>query len=114
MVAATVFALFEAGSTALGSNRVTTCCNQRARRIDLVGMALATLGLAALLPPLVESRRLGWPAWTWSSLIAASVLLGALGAHQRWLAGRGGSLLLDPALFGIGTLRASLVTQLSF
>ena len=100
-MAATVFALFQAGSTALGSNRVTTC-HQRARRIDL-GMALATLGLTALVLPLVEGRQLGCPAWTRASLIAAPVLLGALGAHQRWLAGRGGSPLLDSALYAIGT-----------
>jgi MFS family permease len=85
-----------------------------ARRVDLVGMALVTLGLTALVLPLVEGGQLGWPAWTWVSLGAALLLLGALGAHQRWLAGRGGARLLDPALFANGILRAGLVTQLSF
>ncbi len=87
---------------------------ERARRIDVVGMALVTLGLTALVLPLVEGRQQGWPAWTWMCLGAAGILLAALAAHQRWLAGRGGAPLLDPALFGIRTLRAGLVTQLSF
>lgn len=87
---------------------------ERARRIDLVGMALVTLGLTALVLPLLEGHQLGWPAWAWASLGAAPVLLGVLGAHQRWLARCGGAPLLDPALFAIGPLRAGLVTQLSF
>lgn len=87
---------------------------ERAWRIDVVGMTLVTLGLTGLVLPLVEGRQQGWPAWTWVSLGAAAVLLGALVVHQRWLASRGGAPLLDPALFGIGALRAGLVTQLSF
>ncbi len=77
-----------------------------ARRIDLVGTALVTLGLTALVLPLVEGNQLGWPAWTRASLGVAPVLLGALGAHQRWLARRGGAPLLDPSLFASGALRA--------
>ena|SRR5215472_237922 len=87
---------------------------QGAKRIDGVGMALVTLALTALVLPLVEGRQQGWPAWTWVSLGAAAILLCCLAIHQRWLAGRGGAPLLDPALFGTGTLRAGLVTQLSF
>jgi EmrB/QacA subfamily drug resistance transporter len=87
---------------------------ERARGIDVLGMTLVSLGLTGLVLPLVEGRQQGWPAWTWVSLGAAAVLLGALVVHQRWLAGRGGAPLLDPALFGIGALRAGLVTQLSF
>lgn len=87
---------------------------ERTKHIDLVGVALVTLGLTALVLPLVQGRQLGWPAWTWVSLGAAPILLAALGAHQRWLAGRGGAPLLDPALVGIGSLRTALATQLSF
>lgn len=87
---------------------------EHARRIDAVGMVLVILGLAALVLPLVEGLQQGWPAWTWVSLGAAAILLCALGAHQRWLAGRGGAPLLDPALLRIGSLRAGLVTQLSY
>lgn len=88
--------------------------SERARRVDATGMALATLGLGALVLPLIEGRQQGWPAWTWMSLGGAAIILGALAAHQRWLAGRGGEPLLDPALLGIATLRAGLLTQLLF
>jgi len=88
--------------------------SQRARRVDATGMALATFGLAALVLPLIEGRQQGWPAWTWISLGGAAIILGALGAHQRWLAGQGGAPLLDPALFRTATLRAGLLTQLLF
>jgi EmrB/QacA subfamily drug resistance transporter len=87
---------------------------RQARPIDTLGVALVTLGLTALVLPLVEGRQQGWPAWTWASLAAAPILFGVLAAHQRWLAGRSGAPLLDPAVFGIGSLRAGLVTQLCF
>jgi EmrB/QacA subfamily drug resistance transporter len=87
---------------------------ERASSIDVVGMVLATLGLTGLMLPLVDGRQQGWPAWTWASLAAGPVLLCGLAVHQRWLAGRGGAALLDPALLRIGALRSGLVTQLSF
>jgi EmrB/QacA subfamily drug resistance transporter len=86
----------------------------RAGRMDVAGLVLSSLALAALVLPLIQGRALGWPIWTWASLGAAAVLLGMLFVHQRWLASRGGAPLLDPALFGIGALRAGLVTQLAF
>jgi EmrB/QacA subfamily drug resistance transporter len=85
-----------------------------ASRVDVAGMVLVTTALTALVLPLVEGRQQGWPAWTWGSLGAATVLLGCLAIHQRRLASRGGAPLLDPALFASGTLRAGLLTQLSF
>jgi EmrB/QacA subfamily drug resistance transporter len=102
------------GALALAPRLVPESRAERARRIDAVGMALVTLGLTAVVLPLVEGGQQGWPAWTWVSLGAAAILLCALGAHQRWLASRGGAPLLDPALFRIGSLRAGLVTQLSY
>ncbi|HWF52363.1 MAG TPA: MFS transporter [Solirubrobacteraceae bacterium] len=68
----------------------------RPSRLDGVGTVLVTLGLTAVVLPLVEGRQHGWPAWTWACLAAAPVLLGAFAAHQRWLLGHGGHPLLDP------------------
>jgi MFS family permease len=85
-----------------------------ARRLDLMGMSLVTIGLTALVLPLVEGRQAGWPSWTWASLATAPVLFGGLAAHQRYLARRGGAPLLPPALFGIAPLRAGMATQLAF
>ena len=41
---------------------------------------LATAGLTAIVLPLVEGRAHGWPLWTWLSLAAAPLILGAFAA----------------------------------
>jgi EmrB/QacA subfamily drug resistance transporter len=83
-------------------------------RLDLGGTALITLGLVAVVLPLVEGRQHGWPLWTWLCLGAAPFLLAAFALHQRRLARRGGAPLLDPALFRARTFSAGLATQLLF
>jgi MFS family permease len=70
-------------------------------------------GLVAILLPLIEGRRLGWPAWTWLSLAVAPAILGAFVGHQSRLARRGGSALLDLGLFRERAFSAGLVAQLS-
>jgi EmrB/QacA subfamily drug resistance transporter len=85
-----------------------------AGRLDLVGMALITLGLGAIVLPLIEGRSQGWPLWTWLSLAASPVILGVFGAYQRRLRVRGGEPLLDPALFRERAFTAGLLTTLAF
>ena len=87
---------------------------EHAGRIDVGGNVLAILGMTALVLPLVEGTQLNWPAWTWVSLAAAPLMFTAFVAHQRRLARRGGTPLLDPALFGQRALLAGLGTQLVF
>jgi EmrB/QacA subfamily drug resistance transporter len=82
--------------------------------LDKRGTLLATAALTAVVLPLLEGRQHGWPAWTWLSLAAAPVLLAGFVAHQRRLTRRGGSPLLDMALFGHRSFSAGLVTQLCF
>jgi EmrB/QacA subfamily drug resistance transporter len=84
------------------------------KNIDLVGTALITLGLAALLLPLVEGRQQGWPTWTGISLAVSPAVLGAFVAYQRWLSSRGGAPLLDLSMFRDRTFSAGLVTQITF
>ena len=86
----------------------------RSSRIDVAGTVLVTAGLTAIILPLVEGRRHGWPLWTWLALAAAPVLLGAFAAQQRRLARRGGVPLLDPALFRERAFSAGLLAQLVF
>ena len=85
-----------------------------APRLDLLGTALATAALTALVLPLLEGRQHGWSTWTWLSLAAAPVLLAGFVVHQRRLARRGGSPLLDMRLFAHRSFSAGLVTQLCF
>ncbi|MGW1997334.1 MFS transporter [Embleya sp. NPDC001921] len=68
-------------------------------RLDLVGTALITLGLVAVVLPLVQGREQGWPLWTWLSLGVAPLLLGAFTLYQRGLASKGGAPLVDLVLF---------------
>ncbi|RMI47925.1 MFS transporter [Actinomadura harenae] len=66
-----------------------------ASRLDPVGTVLVSLGLVAIVIPLVQGREQGWPMWTWECLGAAAVLLAAFAVHQR----RVGHPLVSPALF---------------
>lgn len=81
-----------------------------ARRLDVVGTVLVTLGLIDVVLPLVEGRAHGWPAWTWLCLGAAPITLGAFALHQRRVA----SPLVPPALFREPAVRAGMLTQLLF
>jgi len=83
-----------------------------AGRIDLVGTALVTLGLTAVVLPLVEGRQYGWPAWTIASLLAAPVLLGTFAWSQLRRARKGDVPLLDMKLFKDRSFATGLVTQL--
>ena len=83
-------------------------------RVDTRGVVLVTLGLTALVLPLVEGTALHWPAWTWASLVAAPIIIGAFVADQVRAERRGGTPLLPPSLFRRPELAAGLVTQLAF
>ncbi len=82
--------------------------------LDLGGTLLATLGLTAIVLPLVDGRAHGWPLWTWISLGLAPVLLGAFAVHQRRVARRGGTPLMPPELFGPRAFNVGLAAQLLF
>jgi Na+/melibiose symporter-like transporter len=82
--------------------------------LDLTGTALLTLGLTAVLVPLIEGRAQGWPAWTWASLAGAGVLLAAFAARQRRLARSGGDPLLHPALLRSRAFGAAMATEAVF
>ncbi len=82
------------------------------RRLDLTGTVILSAGLTALVLPLVQGRQLGWPTWTWMSLAAAPLLLAGFLLHQRRLASRGGTPLVDLRLFQDRAFSAGLMTQL--
>jgi EmrB/QacA subfamily drug resistance transporter len=84
---------------ALAPRAVPESRAEAGERLDLLGAALAAATLVAVVLPLVEGRRQGWPAWTFICLAAAVPLALAFAARQRRLAATGGSPLVDPALF---------------
>lgn len=85
---------------------------QRPAGVDVSGVVLCTLGLTALVLPLIEGRELAWPAWAWVSLSCSPLIFAALAMHERSLARSGGEPLLHPAVFRSRNLRAGLATQL--
>ncbi|GAA2267483.1 MULTISPECIES: MFS transporter [Kitasatospora] len=82
-----------------------------ARGLDLVGFAIVTPGLLLLLIPLVEGRQAGWPLWSWVCLVASVVVLGVFARHQRQLSQRGGTPLVEPALFKTRSFLTGLLTM---
>jgi EmrB/QacA subfamily drug resistance transporter len=86
----------------------------QAARIDVVGIAVATVALTALVLPLVDGRAHGWPTWSLVSLAASPVLFADFVLWQRRLVRRGASPLLDPAWFRDRTFGVGMLTQLAF
>jgi EmrB/QacA subfamily drug resistance transporter len=84
------------------------------QRLDLVGMVLAALALTALILPVVEGRQQGWPLWAWLSLAASFVLFTIFALYEHRLTQRGGSPLVDLALFRERAFTAGLSVQLVF
>ncbi len=83
-------------------------------RLDLLGAALFTTALVAIVLPLLDGRAHGWPAWSWACLAAGPVLLAVFAAHLRAVSRRGGQPLLDPAIFAVRAFRAGLTCQVLF
>ncbi|MEV4362246.1 MFS transporter [Nonomuraea sp. NPDC049625] len=77
-------------------------------KLDLAGTALVSLGLVAIVYPLVQGREQGWPAWTWLCLAAAVALLASFVLHQR----RAAAPLVDPGLFRHRSFSAGTVVSL--
>ncbi|MEU4745415.1 MFS transporter, partial [Actinosynnema sp. NPDC023658] len=72
------------------------------------------LSLLAIVLPLVEGPRLGWPWWTWPCLASAAPLLGAFTLRQHRLRVRAGSPLVDLAMFRERSYWAGLVIGLVY
>jgi MFS family permease len=62
-----------------------------ARRLDLGGVALASVGLALLVYPVAEGREAGWPAWAFACLAAAGPVLVVFFLYEGGVRAKGGS-----------------------
>ncbi len=83
-------------------------------RLDFVGTILVSLGLVALVLPLVQGREQGWPAWTWLALAGSVVILGLFAVYQRRLLVRNGGPLIDVRLFGERAFSVGLIVTVLF
>jgi EmrB/QacA subfamily drug resistance transporter len=73
-------------------------------RLDPVGVGLLTLASALLIVPLVQGRELGWPWWTYASLVGSLVVLALFVASER----RSRHPVITPSLFGRRSFVAGL------
>jgi EmrB/QacA subfamily drug resistance transporter len=98
----------------LGSRYITESKAPRALKLDLVGVALVTLGLLMLLYPLTQGRELGWPLWGYVSMAGALVVFAALVAYERRKSARDGSPLVELSLFRVKSFAAGIAVQTVF
>ena len=82
--------------------------------LGIAGMVIASVALVAIVLPLIQGRQAGWPAWTWPSLAGGCLLLAAFAWYQYRVAARGGTPLIDPALFRERAFTGGLLAQLVF
>lgn len=71
----------------------------KARRLDLGGVAIMTLGLTLLLYPLIQGREAGWPAWAFVSIGAFLPVMILFALYEKRVAEAGGSPLVELSLF---------------
>ncbi|MFD4970110.1 MFS transporter [Streptomyces sp. NPDC058424] len=98
----------------LGNRFISESKAPRALKLDLVGVALVTLGLLMLLYPLTRGRELGWPLWGYLSMVGALVVFAALVAYERSKAARDGSPLIELSLFRVKSFAAGIAVQTVF
>jgi EmrB/QacA subfamily drug resistance transporter len=85
-----------------------------ARRLDLGGVAIVSVGLFLLVYPLVEGREAGWPLWAFACLAAAPPALGGFLHYERRVMARGGSPLVELGLFRNRPFAVGLVSSFTF
>ncbi|MFF3484006.1 MFS transporter [Streptomyces sp. NPDC002701] len=98
----------------LGRKFITESKAPRALKLDLVGVALVTLGLLMLLYPLIRGRELDWPTWGFVSMGGSLVVFAALVAYEKRKAARDGSPLVELSLFKVKSFAAGIAVQTVF
>ncbi|WP_324783278.1 MFS transporter [Streptomyces sp. H51] len=98
----------------LGGRFITESKAPRALKLDLVGVALATLALLMLLYPLTRGLELGWPLWGHVSMAGSVAVFAALVAYERRKAARDGSPLVELSLFKVKSFAAGIAVQTVF
>ncbi|QDY76691.1 MFS transporter [Streptomyces qinzhouensis] len=88
----------------------------RGRGLDLPGLVLFAAVVGLFTVPLVLGQEHGWPAWTWSSLVATAVLLAVFLVYEARPARRGGAPLIAPRVLripGMGTAVARIALAMA-
>lgn len=86
----------------------------RPPRLDLRGITLLVLGLAAVLYPLIAGRELSWPAWSIALLVLGLLTLAGFTLLQLHESRTGGEPLVPASLMRVGSFRRGLALQVAF
>jgi len=81
---------------------------------DVVGLALLTGSLVALLVPLIQGQDEGWPMWTYLSLAGGAVLMVGFAFWERGVAARGQEPLVPPHLFARPAFTGGVILALVY
>lgn len=84
-----------------------------ARRLDLVGVLIASVGLFLLVYPLVEGQDAGWPLWTFVCLGLSPVVLAGFVIFERTLP-ESRFPLVQLSLFAIPSFRVGVMISALF
>jgi EmrB/QacA subfamily drug resistance transporter len=84
-----------------------------AKKLDVVGALLASLGAALLVFPVVQGREEGWPAWTFVSIVAGVLTFFVFGWWEGRRQKNGGEPLVVPSLFKKKAFNGGLVAGLA-
>ncbi|MBT2491713.1 MFS transporter [Streptomyces sp. ISL-96] len=98
----------------LGIRFISESKAPKALRLDLVGVALATLGLLMLIYPLTRGEELDWPLWGHLSMIASPAVFALFIAYERYKTRKDGSPLVELSLFKVKSFAAGIAVQLTF
>ncbi|EME99172.1 MFS transporter [Streptomyces mobaraensis NBRC 13819 = DSM 40847] len=98
----------------LGRRFIAESKAENALKLDLVGVALATLGIVMFLYPLTQGRELGWPLWGFLLMGGSAVVLGLFVVYERYKKRKDGSPLVELSLFSVKSFAAGIGVQLAF
>jgi EmrB/QacA subfamily drug resistance transporter len=82
--------------------------------IDFIGLVLVTLGLVALLVPLIEGQTQGWPLWTYLTLAGGVILIALFGVYEVQYTKRKKSPLVPPHLFSHAAFTGGTILALVY
>jgi EmrB/QacA subfamily drug resistance transporter len=83
------------------------------RKLDLPGLATLSLAVIALVLPLVLGHQLGWPAWTWVSLVLCVIFALAFALVEGRSSRTGGSPLVHGELLRAPGMAAGVLALLA-
>jgi EmrB/QacA subfamily drug resistance transporter len=98
----------------VGARAIKESLSPAALRPDLMGVALATLGLFLLVFPLMEGRDLHWATWLYVMLGLSVPTLVLFVAFERYKTRKDGSPLMALGLFKARSFASGLAVQVMF